>query len=67
MNSDNKRVRLSSPDDYEEEYINYISDGLDDSEKENALEENIGLEIEQINEVNILVAKFFLIFSIYLT
>lgn len=57
-NKCNKRIRSGSPDNYEEEYIALI---LDDSsnicEKEN--EKNI--EAEQINKVNISLAKFLLL------
>jgi len=63
--SNNKRVRSSSPDSCREEYINSISDdSSEDStyEKENELEENIDIEVEQTSEVNISLAKLSLTF-----
>ncbi|GBB91196.1 hypothetical protein RclHR1_18380002 [Rhizophagus clarus] len=52
-NKYSKRMRLSSPDNDKEEYINLISDGplnILTYEKKNESEKNIDLEIEQINE-----------------
>jgi hypothetical protein len=53
----NKRIRSSSPDNYEKEYIDLI---LDDSSNICEKKNEKNTEVEQINKVNISLAKFLL-------
>jgi hypothetical protein len=58
-NKYNKRVRLSSPDNYDKEYIDDVSSNI--CEKEN--EKNT--EAEQINKVNISQQNFYFLIFYY--